>query len=51
MVVVGSEEKIRRKRDSADEDLNEIFAGMNYEENDDSDEGEYEEFEEEVVGH
>jgi hypothetical protein len=34
MVVVGSEEKIRRKRDGADDDLTVIFSGMNFDEDD-----------------
>ena len=48
MVVVGSEEKIRQKRDATDEDLNAMFAGMHYNEDDDD---EFEEFEEEFEGH
>jgi hypothetical protein len=32
MVIVGSEEKIRRKRDAADDDLTAIFSGMNFDE-------------------
>jgi hypothetical protein len=34
MGVVGSEEKILRKRDDADKDLTEIFSGMDFEEDD-----------------
>jgi hypothetical protein len=51
MVVVGSEENIRRKRDDADADLTDMFAGMDFDENDyhhddddDNDEGFAEEY-------
>jgi hypothetical protein len=48
MVVVGSEGKIRQKRDATDEDLNAMFAGMHYNDADDAND---DEFEEEFEGH